>query len=138
MNLNKVQVAGRLTRDPELRYLPNGTAICQIGVAVNRSWKSDNGEKKEEVTFVDVTLWGKTGENVSQYLKKGQPIYVEGRLKLEEWDDKTTGKKRLKLGVVGESFQFVGGKEGGTQAASRPAAPKSAEQPPDDNEQVPF
>jgi len=72
MNLNKVQIAGRLTRDPELRYLPNGTAICQIGVAVNRSWK-------EEVTFVDVTLWGKTGENVSQYLKKGNPIYVEGR-----------------------------------------------------------
>ncbi len=137
MNLNKVLLGGRLTRDPEMKYTPKGMAVCEFGVAVNRTWKSESGEKKEEVTFLDVTFFGKTGEAIAQYLKKGQPIFIEGRLNLDQWDDKQTGAKRSKVKVVGESFQFVGGKEGGTQ--STPTTPKASTPPPvDDDTTVPF
>ena len=85
-NFNKVILAGNLTRDPELRYTPKGTAIARIGMAINRTWKSETGETKEEVTFVDVEAWGRQAEVISQYLKKGRPLLVEGRLKLDQWE----------------------------------------------------
>jgi single-strand DNA-binding protein len=106
-NLNKVQLMGNLTRDPELKFTPKGTAICDLGLAINRTWKDDSDQKQEETTFIDVTFWGKSGEVIEKYVKKGQPIYIEGRLQLDTWEDKTTGQNRSKLKVTGESFQFL-------------------------------
>ena len=129
-SFNKVILVGNLTRDPELRYTPKGTAIAKIGVAVNRVWTNEAGEKKEEVTFVDVDVFGRTAENVGQYMRKGRPILIEGRLRLDQWDDKQTGQKKSKLGVVAETVQFLGSPtEGGAPAAParpRPAAPAAA------------
>jgi single-strand DNA-binding protein len=131
-SFNKVILMGNLTRDPELRYTPKGTAIAKVGLAVNRVWTNEAGEKKEDVTFVDVDIFGRTAENVGQYMRKGRPILIEGRLKLDQWDDKQTGQKKSKLGVVAETVQFLGsapGGEGGAPAApraARPAAPASA------------
>src|SRR5882762_10819578 len=96
-NFNKVILAGNLTRDPELRYTPKGSAIADLSVAVNRTWKTETGETKEEATFVEVAAYGRTAEVIAQYLKKGRPILIEGRLKLDQWDDKQTGQKRSKL-----------------------------------------
>src|SRR5678810_774584 len=134
---NKVILAGNLTRDPELRYTPSGTAIARFGLAVNRKWKdSQTNEMKEEVTFVDIDAFGRQAETIGQYLKKGRPILIEGRLRLDTWDDKQTQQKRSKLGVVLESFSFLdsgtregggdfaGGAAGGASAA-RPARPSS-------------
>lgn len=113
-SLNKVLLIGNLTRDPDVRYTPKGSAVAEIGIAVNRSYTLDSGEKREEVTFVDVTLWGRTAEIAAQYLKKGRPVFIEGRLQLDSWDDKQSGQKRSKLKVVGEAMQFLGGRgEGG-------------------------
>src|SRR5271154_5705539 len=151
-SFNKVILMGNLTRDPELRYTPKGTAIAKVGLAVNRVWTNEAGEKKEEVTFVDVDIFGRTAENVGQYMRKGRPILIEGRLKLDQWDDKQSGQKRSKLGVVLENFQFMdtkGGGEGGAPEAPRssrpaPAAPKaeSADNgdgpPPPEDDDVPF
>src|SRR5689334_4136209 len=106
-NFNKVILAGNLTRDPEVRYTPKGTAIAKLGMAINRTWKTDTGETKEEVTFVDIDSFGRQAEVISQYLKKGRPVLVEGRLKLDQWDDKQSGQKRSRLGVVLESFSFL-------------------------------
>jgi len=147
-NFNKVILAGNLTRDPELRYTPKGMAIAKITLAINRSWKSESGEMKEEVTFVDVDAFGRTAENIGQYFKKGRPILVEGRLKYDTWEDKQTNQKRSKLGVVLENFQFMDSKGSGDGDAprSRPAAsaPKAeaptegeASPPPEDDD-VPF
>ncbi len=124
MALNKVLLIGNLTRDPELKFTTRGTAVCSLSVASNRRWKDDSGAEKEEVTFVDVTAFGKTGEVIAQYFRKGSPIFIEGRLKLDQWDDKTTGQKRSKMGVVLETFEFMGGKreEGGSAAPTRPAS----------------
>ena len=108
-SFNKVILLGNLTRDPEVRYTPKGTAVADLGVAVNRTYTAENGEKREEVTFVDVTFWGRTAENAGQYLKKGRPVFIEGRLQLDSWDDKQSGQKRSKLKVVGELLQFLGG-----------------------------
>ena len=110
---NKVMIIGNLTRDPEMKYTPKGTAVAEIGLAVNRNYTADNGEKREEVTFIDVTLWGRVAEIVGEYCKKGRPLFVEGRLQLDTWDDKQTGQKRSKLKVVGENIQLLGGREGG-------------------------
>lgn len=126
-SFNKVILVGNLTRDPELRYTPKGTAIAKIGLAVNRVWTNEAGEKKEEVTFVDVDVFGRTAENVGQYMRKGRPILIEGRLRLDQWDDKQTGQKKSKLGVVAETVQFLGspaGADGGAPAA--PARPRAA------------
>jgi single-strand DNA-binding protein len=113
-SLNKVMLIGNLTRDPEVRYTPKGTAVTEIGLAVNRIIPGgDGGERREETTFVDVTLWGKTAELAGQYLKKGRPVFIEGRLQLESWQDKTTGQNRSKLSVVGDSMQFLGSPSGG-------------------------
>lgn len=110
-SFNKVILVGNLTRDPELRYTPKGSAIAKIGLAVNRQWKTETGEKKEEVVFIDVDIFGRTAENVGQYMRKGSPILIEGRLKLDTWEDKQTNQKRSKLGVVAETVQFLSGGE---------------------------
>src|SRR6058998_2327422 len=128
-NYNKVILAGNLTRDPELRYTPKGMAIAKLGLAINRTWKNEAGETKEEATFVDVDAFGRTAEVIGQYLKKGRPILIEGRLRLDQWDDKQTGQKRSKLGVVLESFSFLDSTrtEGaGSGDAGRPRPTSSA------------
>jgi len=113
-SLNKVMLIGNLTRDPEVRYTPKGTAVTKLGLAVNRVIPGgEGGERREETTFVDVTLWGKTAELAGQYLKKGRPVFIEGRLQLESWQDKTTGQNRSQLSVVGDSMQFLGGRNDG-------------------------
>ena len=113
-NYNKVILMGNLTRDPEVRYTSGGTAIAKLGLAVNRRWKNQEGQMQEETTFVDVDAFGRQAETIGQYLKKGRPVMVEGRLKFDQWDDKQTGQKRSKLGVVLENFQFLDSRgEGG-------------------------
>ncbi|MEE2715549.1 MAG: single-stranded DNA-binding protein [Verrucomicrobiota bacterium] len=122
-NYNKVILMGNLTRDPEVRYTSSGTAIAKLGIAVNRYWRNQEGQQQEETTFVDVDAFGKQAETIGQYLKKGRPIMVEGRLKLDQWDDKQTGQKRSKLGVTLENFQFLDsrseGGEGGGSAGTQ-------------------
>lgn len=120
-SFNQVNLIGNLCRDVELKYTPKGTAIGNFSLAVNRKWKTDDGETKEEVSFIDCVAFAKSAETLAQYVKKGSPIFLTGRLRQETWDDKTTGKKRSKLGVVVEGFQFLSSKlEGSAQAASRP------------------
>ena len=125
-NLNKVMLIGNLTRDPELRYTPKGTAVADISLAINRVWNNEQNQKQEETIFVDVTLWGRQAELAQQYLTKGRGAYIEGRLQMDTWDDKETGKKRSKLKVIGESLQFLPdgrgqqGGGGGGQPSSRP------------------
>ncbi|MBK7404451.1 MAG: single-stranded DNA-binding protein [Phycisphaerales bacterium] len=152
-NFNKVLLMGNLTRDVELRYTQNNTAIGKFGLAVNRRFSVGEGasrEQREEVTFVDCEAWGRAAEVISQYLHKGNPIFIEGRLKLDQWEDKNGGGKRSRLLVVVENFQFIGAKDeggggGGAPAggrrtggapASRGAAQSYDELPPDDD--IPF
>jgi len=123
-SFNKVILVGNLTRDPELRYTPKGMAIAKVGLAVNRIWRNEAGETKEEVTFVDVDVFGRTAENVGQYMRKGRPILIEGRLRLDQWDDKQTGQKRSKLGVVAETVQFLGSPTGGGSSSEGGEAPR--------------
>jgi single-strand DNA-binding protein len=149
-SFNKVILMGNLTRDPELRYTPKGMAVAKVGLAVNRTWRSESGEQKEEVTFIDVDIWGRTAENVGQYMRKGSPILIEGRLKLDQWDDKQTGQKRSRLGVTAETVQFLssgnrGTAEGAAAPAPRPrpaapatAAPDPDSPPPPEDDDVPF
>ena len=132
---NKVILIGNLTRDPELRYTPKGTAVAKIGLAVNREWKDESGAKKEEVTFVDVDAFGRQAEVISQYLKKDRPILVDGRLKLDQWDDKQTNQKRSRLGVVLESFQFLD--SGNRSEIPNSSAPKTAGVPGRANDDIP-
>src|SRR6476469_4398431 len=146
-SFNKVILLGNLTRDPEVRYTPKGTAVTELGMAVNRVYTAENGEKREETTFVDVTLWGRTAEIAGEYLRKGRPVFIEGRLQLDTWDDKQSGQKRSKLKVVGEGLQLLGGRPGGggggggdeeggpPRSSSRPAPPPKASAPsaPDDD-----
>lgn len=158
-SFNKVILMGNLTRDPEVRYTPSGTAVSEIGLAVNRSWfDKQSNQRKEEVTFVDVTLWGRQAEVAGEYLTKGRGVLIEGRLQLDQWDDKETGQKRSKLRVVGESMTMLPGRgdgapqrsgggqdtSGGSSAAGAPAPGASGggfetsggSTPPDD--EVPF
>ena len=128
-NLNKVMLIGRLTRDPELRYTPKGTAVADVGMAVNRRWSNDQGEQ-EETTFIDVTLWGRQAEVAQQYLAKGSPVYIEGRLRMETWEDKNTGQKRSKLTVVGENMQFLSDGRGGGGQDRSAAPPQQQSEPP--------
>ena len=148
-SFNKVILAGNLTRDPELRYTPKGTAVARITLAVNRTFSSsEGGEKKEEVSFVDVDIWGRQAEVIAQYMKKGRPLLVEGRLKQDTWEDKNTKQKQSKLKVVLESFSFIdSGNRGGDgapapapvrpSAAAAPAPEPPDAEPPQDDE-VPF
>lgn len=112
-NFNKVILMGNLTRDPELRVTPGGLSICKFGLAVNRNFTDKEGNKREETTFVDIDSFGRQAEVISKYMAKGRAIMVEGRLKLDQWDDKNTGEKRSRLGVVLEQFQFIGGRDSG-------------------------
>ena len=138
-SFNKVILIGNLTRDPELRYTPKGMAIAKVGLAVNRTWRNEAGETKEEVTFVDVDIFGRTAENVGQYMRKGRPMMVEGRLKLDQWDDKATGQKRSRLGVVAETVQFLGSPAGGGEGGgAAPSAPELEGDLPPESDDVPF
>jgi single-strand DNA-binding protein len=119
-NFNKVLLMGNLTRDPELRYAGGGRdssregggAVCKFGLAVNRQWRNQAGEKQEETCFVDIVVFGRQAENCNEYLRKGRPVFVEGRLNYNQWEDKESGQKRSKLEVVGESVQFLGSRDG--------------------------
>jgi single-strand DNA-binding protein len=134
-NLNKVMLIGNLTRDPELRYTPKGTAVADITLAINRVWTNEQNQKQEETIFVDVTLWGRQAELAQQYLTKGRGAYIEGRLQMDTWDDKETGKKRSKLKVIGENLQFLPDGRGASQGAapasqgSRSPQPQQSQRP---------
>ena len=119
--LNKVFLIGNLTRDPELRTTPKGTAICQFGIAVNRQFKDDSGATRDETTFVDIEAWGKQGELVAKYLNRGSLAMVEGRLKLDQWEDKQSGQKRSKLKVVLDNVQFLTSRGGAGGGGGGPA-----------------
>ena len=140
-NVNKVMLLGNITRDLEVRYTPKGTAVCDLGMAVNRIRTGDNGERIEEVTYVDVTIWGRQAELAGQYLSKGRSVFIEGRLQLDQWDDKQTGQKRSRLRVVGENMQFIGGQggsggnQGGSSAPSQQAPPSEQQQAPPQSNQ---
>lgn len=143
-SLNKVFLMGRLTRDPELRYTPGGTAVADFGLALNRVYKTAEGEKKESTTFVDITVWGKRAEVCAEFLSKGRQVLIEGRLELDSWETQE-GQKRSKLKVVADDFQFIGGggksdrKEGAEEAPpakGRSAAAGGAPAPADDD--IPF
>jgi len=120
-SFNRVILVGNLTRDPEVKYTTGGTAVAEIGMAVSRQWfDQKSNEKKEETTFVDVTLWGRQAEVAGEYLSKGRPVLIEGRLQLDTWEDKQSGQKRSKLRVVGEQMQMLGsrGEGGGGQGGA--------------------
>ena len=153
-NFNKVILAGNLTRDPQLSYLPSGTPACEFGMAINRKWKAQQtGEMKEEVCFVDCRSYGRQAETINQYMKKGRPLLVEGHLKYDQWEGKD-GQKRSRLLVMVDTFQFLGGAPGGpgqgggyggerTAAPARAAenhdeAPPMEDVPPATGEEVPF
>jgi len=157
-NVNKVILIGNVTRDPEVKFTPKGSAVTDVALAINRNYTLDNGEKREETTFVDVELWGRLAEIAGEYAKKGRPIYIEGRLRMDTWEDKTSGQKRSRMKVVGENLQLLGSRPGGTsssgggdhegggysdqpprtsQRPQRPAAPQQApSSEPDDD--IPF
>jgi len=147
-SFNKVILLGNLTRDPEVRYTPKGSAVADLGIAVNRQYTLENGEKREEVTFVDVTFWGRTAEVAGEYLKKGRPVFIEGRLQLDTWDDKQSGQKRSRLKVIGETMQMLGSRGGAADTGdegdrpSRSAKPTAAPKPPGpsepDDDEIPF
>jgi single-strand DNA-binding protein len=152
-NYNKVILVGNLTRDPEVKYTTGGTAVTEVGLAVNRTWFDKNSnERKEDTTFVDITLWGRQAEVAGEYLSKGRSVLIEGRLQLDTWEDRETGKKRSKLKVVGENMQMLGGRgEGGGRhggggagggGSPRGSAPDPAEafyeDSPDQGDNVPF
>ena len=132
-NFNKVILAGNLTRDPELKYTPNQTAVCEFGMAINRKYKGGDGQQREDTCFVDCQAWGKTGEVIAQYMVKGKPLLVEGRLSYDSWEGKD-GQKRSKLRVTVENFQFLGGpndgQQGGGQQQQRQAPPQQQAPPP--------
>ena len=155
-NVNKVILIGNVTRDPEVKFTPKGSAVADVGLAINRNYTLDNGEKREETIFVDVELWGRLAEIAGEYAKQGRPIYIEGRLRMDTWEDKTSGQKRSRMKVVGENLQLLGGRpssgggggheeEGGghhesrPQRTTRPAPPQ--QQPPKSSEpddDIPF
>lgn len=149
-NFNQFIGMGHLTRDPELRYTPKGTAICGCGIAINRNWKSEGGEQQTEVLFLDLTAWGRRGEVFSQYLKKGSAVHIQGYLKLDQWEDRQTGAKRSKISCTVENFQFLDGKDGEGGGRPRDASADHRKDPfdqqpdePTDNElpeddDVPF
>ena len=133
---SKAIITGNLTRDPELRSTPNGASVCSFSVAVNRVFRDSNGEQKEDVSFIDCSAWGKLGEMISQYAKKGTSVLVSGRLDQRSWEDKTSGQKRSRVEVVVEDFNFISGmnrdgETGGSYSAGA-ASDNSPEMVPDD------
>lgn len=154
-SFNKVILIGNVTRDPEIKYTPKGSAVAEVGLAINRYYTTDGGEKREETTFVDVTLWGRQAEVAGEYAKKGRPLMVEGRLQLDTWDDKQTGQKRSRLRVVGENIQLLGSRAGGEDAggdsgarssgyakpaarSNTPARNTEAQPPEEEDDDIPF
>jgi single-strand DNA-binding protein len=159
-NLNKLMIIGNVTRDPEIKYTPKGSAVVDIGIAVNRTFTPEGGERREETTYIDVTLWGRTAETAVEYCKKGRSVYVEGRLQLDSWEDKASGQKRSKLRVVGENYLLdrrpggasgsAGSGGGDEEYSERPARRESssaggfskgsntAPQPPIEEDDIPF
>jgi len=136
-NYNKVFLMGNLTRDVQLKQTPNNnTSVAELGIAVNRNWTSGNGEKKEETTFVDCEAWGRQAETMAKYLSKGRPVFIEGRLKLDQWEDKD-GNKRSKMRVVVENFQFIDSRGSSGGSTSEDTAPAAAA-PAAATEDVPF
>jgi single-strand DNA-binding protein len=136
-SLNKVMLIGNLTRDPEVKYTPKGNAVCDLGLAINDSYKAQDGTIKETTTFVDVEVWGRTAENCKQYLTKGRPVFIEGQLRLDQWEQ--DGQKRSKMKVRAITVQFLGGGQGGGErrsggeydqrASSGTSAPRPASRP---------
>lgn len=153
-DLNKVFLAGNLTRDPEVRHTPSGAAVCDLRMAINRRYRDQHDKDREEVVYVSVTVWGKQAENCGQYLSKGSPVLVEGRLKLDEWEK--DGQKQSRLGVVGERVQFLSNRGSGARGgggefddapparSARTSAPPSTDRVPqeeildDSHDEVPF
>lgn len=143
-NLNRVFLMGNLTRDPELRYTPAGLAVASFGIAINSTWTSKTGEKKEEVCYVDISIFGRKAEVIGEYFSKGNPIFIEGRLQYNQWETKD-GQKRNALRVVADSFEFIGGSTKRPEGANISAkGGKSPEDAPMDvnldinNEEIPF
>ncbi len=130
-NYNRVILAGNLTRDPQLSMLPSNTAVVEFGLAINRNWTGQDGQKKEETCFIDCRLYGKSAETFNQYMKKGRPVLVEGRLQLDTWEK--DGQKHSKHRVVVERFQFLG-----EQGAQKPAAEPAPEAAPPQPADLPF
>jgi single-strand DNA-binding protein len=143
-NYNKVILMGNLTRDPQLSFLPSSTPVCEFGLAINRRWRGQDGNLQDETCFVDCSVYGRQAETFNQYMSKGKPVLVEGRLRLRQWEAQD-GQKRSKLSVVVERFQFVGpGRPGGPdQQAAGPAAteagpPEEEVSPPRTEDDIPF
>ena len=139
---NKVLLMGNLTRDVELKYTPSNQAVANLGIAVNRRYKTADGEQREDTTFVDCEAWGRTAEVMNQYLAKGRPVFIEGRLKLDQWQDQQ-GQNRSKLRVVVENFQFIdsrggGGQGGGGGSSESHAAPAAQAHQPISEDDIPF
>ena len=132
MNVNKVFLGGRLTRDPDLKYAPNGTAIASFCLATSRTWTPKDGEKKEETCFVDVTMFGRRAEVINEYFQKGSPVFIEGRLQFSQWETKD-GQKRNALRVIAENFEFIGG----NQKTQKPKQEASAREDINE-EEIPF
>lgn len=161
-NLNKVMIIGNLTADPEVRTTPRGTSLTELRLAVNRVASGPNeGERREETTFLDVTCWGRTGEVAAQYLSKGRPVFIEGRLQMDTWEDKQTGQKRSRIRIIAENLQLLGGRNesvqgspapqrsyGGYQQGGAPAhaadsyrpapAPQHSPMPMEEDDDIPF
>lgn len=134
-NVNKVILIGNVTRDPEVKFTSKGSAVTDIGLAINRTFTLDSGEKREETTFVDIELWGRLAEIAGEYAKKGRPVYIEGRLRMDTWEDKTSGQKRSRLKVVGENLQLLGSRSESTSRShggddSHDAPPQRSSAPP--------
>jgi single-strand DNA-binding protein len=135
---NKCILAGNLTRDPEMRTTPKGTAICQFGLAINRQFKDESGQSRDDTTFVDCEAWGKVAELIAKYLTKGAQALIEGRLKLDTWEDKQSGQKRSKLKVVVENVQFLSKRDGAPAPAPATRAADTNSQPADSDDLPPF
>lgn len=139
-SLNQVNLIGNLTRNPEVRHTPKGSAVCEFGLAINRPY-TNNGERKEETTFVDVTAWAQLAELIGKHITKGSTVFISGRLQTEQWEDKQTGQKRSKLTVVADNVQFLDKKEAGSKQVSPKHAPHNAqvkESNWDDDSEIPF
>jgi single-strand DNA-binding protein len=137
--INRVMLAGRLTRDPELRYTPGGAAVCKMGLAADRRYRTKDGQQREEVLFINVTAWAKTAEYCGENLKKGRPVLVEGELRSNEWEDKNTGQKRTMIEVSATRIQTLdwGDRQGGGPSGGSRSEPREIEEPiPEDD--IPF
>lgn len=133
---------GNLTRDPELRYTPSGVAVADVCIAINRVWNNEQNQRQEETTYVDITIWGRQGENAQQFLSKGRGVFVEGRIQMDTWDDKATGQKRSKLKIVAENVQYLPSAKA-TESSAAARAPRAAavaapSSPEDDCDDIPF